>query len=357
MTVQGDSRRYGVDETRAFAQALFRAAGLDEDKARTVGEILLEADLMGHATHGLALAPAYLDAAASGALLGSGEPDVVADRGACITWRGKRLPGPWLTAKAVDLALDRVQTYGTVTVAISDSHHIGALAAYLTRATDRGCLAMIASSMPSLAGVAPYGGTQAVFTPNPIAAGIPTEGDPILLDISASITTINMTRQLVKAGQVFPQAWAMDAQGNPSTDPQVALSQGGTLLPVGGLDHGHKGYGWALLVEALSTLSGFGRADQPAGTCVSVFIQVIDPGAFGGQADFARQMGWLADACKTNPPRPGVDRVRLPGERGLAIKRESLVQGVALSDSIMQGLSRWAQTHGVPLPQALPADD
>ena len=352
MAVQEEHRRYGVDETRACAQALFRAAGLGEEKARVVSEILVEADMMGHATHGLALAPAYLDAAASGALLGSGEPDVVADRGACITWRGRRLPGPWLTAKAVDLALERVRTYGTVTVAISDSHHIGALAAYLTRVTERGCLAMIASSMPSLAGVAPYGGTQAVFTPNPIAAGIPTQGDPILLDISASITTINMSRQLAKAGKQFPQPWAMDSQGNPSADPQAALSEGGTLLPVGGLDHGHKGYGWALLVEALSTLSGFGRADQPAGTCVSVYIQVIDPDAFGGQADFARQMGWLAEVCKTNPPRPGVDRVRLPGERGLALRRDALAHGVALSDSIVQGLSRWSEKYGVALPAA-----
>jgi len=354
MTAQAQAGRYDVSQTRAFAQALFRAAGLDEDKARVVADILVEADLMGHTTHGLALAPAYLDAAASGALAGSGEPDVVADRGACVTWRGKRLPGPWLTARAVDLALERVRTYGVVTVAISESHHIGALATYLARATEQGCLLLIASSMPSLAGVAPYGGTQAVFTPNPIAAGIPTGGDPILLDISASITTINMTRQLIHAGKSFPQPWAMDAAGNPSSDPQVALSQGGTLLPAGGLDHGHKGYGWALLVEALSSLSGHGRADRPSGTCVSVFIQAIDPDAFGGQGDFSRQMGWLAQACQANPPRPGTDRVRLPGERGLASKRAALEQGVALSGNILAGLSRWAGQYGLALPARVP---
>src|SRR5690606_6523778 len=139
------------------------------------------------------------------------------------------------------------------------------------------------------------------------AVGIPTEGDPILLDISSSITTINLTKQLAKAGKTFDYPWLMDAHGNLSNDPDTALTQGGTLLPVGGLDHGHKGYSLALMVEALSTLSGFGRADQPSGTCVSVFIQAIDPGAFGGQGDFKHQMTWLSDACKNNPPRPSVE--------------------------------------------------
>lgn len=351
MTAQDSGTRFATGALTNFVVALFRAAGLDEDKARVVAEILIEADLMGHSTHGLALAPFYLDAAITGALTCSGEPEVVRDRGACITWKGKRLPGPWLTARAVDLALERVKTYGTVTVAISDSHHIGALAAYLPRATERGCMLLIASSMPSLAGVAPFGGTRPVFTPNPMAAGIPTEGDPILLDFSASITTLNMSKQLAKAGKPFPRPWALDTQGNPSDDPDVVLNQGGTLLPAGGLDHGHKGYSWAILVEALSQgIPGFGRADAPAGTSVSVFLQVIDPDAFGGQPGFKRQMSWLGEACRNNPPRPGIDRVRVPGDRANACKRAALLDGVALSPSIVSGLSAWADRFSMTLP-------
>jgi L-lactate dehydrogenase len=345
--------RYDVASTQAFALSLFQAAGLDRDKAQAVATTLVEGDLMGHVTHGLALAPMYLDALAARTMRADGDPEVVVDRGACVTWRGRRLPGPWLTGKAVDLALDRVATYGTVTVAISDSHHIGALAAYLPRATERGYMLMIASSVPSVAGVAPHGGTRAVFTPNPIAAGIPTGADPILLDISASITTLNLTRQLASVGRSFPQPWVQDAQGNPSTDPDVVLKHGGTLLPVGGLDHGHKGYGLALMVEALSSLAGIGRADQPKGVSLSVFIQAIDPEAFGGRAAFERQMDWLGDACRTTPPRPGVDRVRLPGDRALACKRAALESGVPLSAEITQGLRNWADKYGLAMPDAL----
>jgi L-lactate dehydrogenase len=109
---------YAAADLRAFAAALFRTAGLDGDKPEVSAEVLVDADLMGHTTHGLALAPRYLQEAGSGSMRTRGEPSVVSDRGACVCWDGHRLPGVWLTSKAVDLAIARASTYGTVTVAV-----------------------------------------------------------------------------------------------------------------------------------------------------------------------------------------------------------------------------------------------
>jgi len=341
--------RHALPGLRTFATALFEASGLNADKAGCVADVLIEADLMGHATHGLALAPQYLEALANGQMTAEGEPEVVSDRGACVTWRGRRLPGGWLTARAVDLAVDRALQYGIATVVLSDSHHIGALAAYLTRATDRGLMLFIASSVPSARGVAPAGGMKPVFTPDPVAAGIPTDGEPMLIDVSASITTLNMTRQLAEAGEAYPAPWALDGSGHPTTDPKTVVDQGGALLTTGGLDHGHKGYGWALMAEAWSQgLGGYGRADKPTGISLSVFIQAIDPDAFGGRDAYQRQTGWLADACRASPPRPGGPLVRVPGQRALQLKREALDKGVPLSPSIVAGLSTWADRLSVP---------
>lgn len=335
-------------QLRAFAARLFRASGMDAQKADTVAEILLEADLMGHDTHGLALAPRYLDEIANGAMATTGTPEVVRDLGACITWDGRRLPGVWLVSSALDLALERVRVHGCVSVAIRNSHHIGCLAAYLSRATDRNCMALISTSDPSQASVAPFGGTQAVFTPNPMAAGIPTMGEPILIDTSASITTNNMVARMGREGRRFATPSLLDAAGVPSDDPAV-LQSGGTILPAGGLDHGQKGYGWALLVEALTQgLSGFGRADAPQGWGACVFLQVLDPQAFAGQKDFTRQTEWLAETCRQNRPRPGVERVRLPGESGLLRKRRALENGVPLQPATIEGLRHWAERLGVP---------
>ena len=350
------AKRYQRASLLTAITEIFKAAQLEEEKAAIVAQVLIEADMLAHRTHGLALAPMYLEAATSGAMTRTGKPVTVSDRGACVTWRGRRLPGPWLMHKAVDLALDRAATYGMASVAISDSHHVGALAAYLQAATERGYMLFIASSVPSLKGVAPFGGTTPVFTPNPIAAGIPTGGDPILIDVSASITTINSARQLARSGGQFPQDWAIDAHGLPTRDPKVLLEQGGSLLPAGGLDHGHKGYAWALLAEAFSQgLSGYGRADKPAGTSMSVFIQAIDPGAFGGVDDFQRQMNHLAANCRASAPLLGVDKVRLPGEQALRSRRIALCDGVELSNEIIQGLLPWATRFSVQFPDELPS--
>ena len=346
--------RYDAGELRRFASLLFRKAGLDGDKPDVAADVLVEADLIGHTTHGLALAPRYLQDIGSGSMTATGEPEVVSDRGACVCWNGRRLPGVWLTSRAVDMAIERVGRNGTVTVVIGNSHHLGCLAAYLPRAVEKGYLILVSSSDPSQRTVPPFGGRQPVFTPNPIAVGIPTDGDPVLLDTSASITTNNMGARMAREGRRFPAQWALDAAGHPTDDPAV-LTAGGTILPAGGLDHGHKGYAWALLVEALTQgLSGFGRAHDPKGWGACAFVQVLDPAAFGGREAFTRQTRWLVDACRDSAPRLGVDRVRLPGENALSSKRAALTEGVAPYPGVLDALKPFADKFDVRMPECKP---
>lgn len=342
--------RYRAADLTDFAAKLFAAAGCDGDKPATVAGGLVEADLLGHTTHGLQLAAPYLGELAAGKMTPTGEPDMVADRGPVVTWDGKSLPGVWLAARAVDLAAERAATFGTATVVIRRSHHIGCLAAFLSRATDRGMMVILTCSDPAAASVAPFGGRKAVFTPDPFAVGIPTDGDPILIDISASITTNGMASRLHKEGKRFPGPWALDAAGMPTDSPSVLFTDPpGTLLPTGGADHGHKGYGLALMVEALTQgLGGFGRADAPAGWGAAVFVQVFDPSAFG--EGFSRQTTWLAEACRACPPVPGADAVRVPGQRGLELKRKALTDGVPLYPGILDSLATHAAKYGVTLP-------
>src|SRR5512140_3216644 len=195
---------------------------------------------------------------------------------------------------------------------------------------------LLLSSEPAGASVAPHGGLRAVFSPSPIAIGFPTDTAPVLVDVSTSITTNMLTNRLRKEGKRLPHHWLIDENGEPSDDPAVlAAPHKGTILPLGGLDAGHKGYGLALLVEALTAgLAGHGRADPTEGWGATVFVQVLDPQAFGGADAFIRQMDWLVDACHAATPRPGGPRVRMPGERALKLLREQTASGVALYPSI-----------------------
>ena len=142
-------QRYKAEDLIEFATALLDKAGMEHDKSRTVAEVLVEGDLLGHSTHGLQLLPPYLGDIGKGELKPSGQPKVVADRPAVVVWDGDRLPGPWLVTKAIELACERAQTQGTCTVTIRRGHHIACLAAYLKRATDRGMMVMLLSSAPS----------------------------------------------------------------------------------------------------------------------------------------------------------------------------------------------------------------
>ena len=347
-----NSKTYSADALSAFAAALLSKAGLSPDKASAVAQILVEGDLLGHNTHGLALLGPYLGDLESGSMNREGEPAVIADSPAAVTWDGRRLPGPWLVLKAMELATGRARKLGTGTVVIRRSHHIACLAAYLQRATNDGLLMILTCSDPNAASVAPFGGLDAVFTPNPIAAGIPTDTVPVLIDISTSATTNGLTGRLHKEGARLPAPWVIDGHGRPTDDPSVLFADPkGTILPLGGMDSGHKGYGLSLLVEALTGgLAGHGRADTREGWGATVFLQIIDPAAFAGADAFIRQTTAVAQQCRASRPARTGTAVRMPGEKGLQAAQRQREQGVTLYPTIMPSLEPWARKLDVAMP-------
>lgn len=341
------------DDLERLAAAALARAGLDGAIAAVVAHRLVVADAMGHDTHGLALLPDYVEELQAGAMNPEGGPPaVIADRGAAVTWDGARRPGVWLADRAMQLAVDRARRFGVAVVAIRASHHIGCLAAFLPIATAAGMVGTIACSDPSAAMVAPAGGLSPVFTPDPLAVGIPTGGEPILIDISASITTAAMSARLRREGRRFPGPWAQDARGLACDDPAVLVADPpGSLLPVGGHDHGHKGTGLALIVEALSQgLAGQGRADTGLNWGAEVVVQAIDPDAFAGRAAFLRQTAAIAARVRASPPRDPARPVRLPGAAAMQRLAAARAGGVALRADTRRALEALAARLGLAPP-------
>lgn len=350
-----EPERYSVNALVAFAKRLLESVGLSEEQSEDVAAVLVEGDLLGHDTHGLALLSNYLSQAESGRMRVDAQPIVLASRHAIATWDGLRLPGPWLVKRALRWAASKVAEYGSSTVVIRRSHHIGCLAAYLAEPARTGLLVLISCSDPANATVAPFGGRTAVFSPNPIAVGIPTSGDPIMVDISASVTTNGMSKRLASGGQKGEHHWWMDAEGHLGKDPSVMFQQPpGTVLPLGGLDSGHKGYGLALMIEALTGgLAGYGRADIPEGLGATVFVQLHNTAAYAGVEEFNRQMDWITEASHASAPRLPDSPVRLPGERGLACRADRLVNGIYLSQHVIVQLAQCAEKYNVSLPSPI----
>lgn len=349
-TATQSMQRFDADDLTRFAQTLFESAGLNPERAESVARLLVLTDMMGRFTHGLAQCKNYLDQIVRQDMPASGDYTVIKDTGSTIVWDGGYLPGLWLIEKAMHLGFERLPEHGVVTFSIRRSHHIGCLAALLKQATDRGFYAMLLSSGPHGKYVAPYGGTEALFSPNPIGIGFPSGTFPVLIDTSASISTVSMTREKANAGDLFEHPWLLDSEGRPTRDPNVLEKSDprGSLMLLGGVESGHKGFGMALMVEALTQgLSGFGRRDAPTKWGASVYLQLIDPNAFAGLDAFTDQMDYLIDACHANKPIDPAAPVRLPGEqadRNITLARS---KGVPLSEATLTSLWHCAKTFKV----------
>jgi L-lactate dehydrogenase len=345
--------RYDYPRLLDFATALGTKVGLPSDRARIQAEVLVEGDLMGHTTHGLALLPGILSGLQSGAIRATGEPKKISDRGSTILWDAERLPGTWMLTHAIGEARRRLPQHPVVTMVLHSMTHIAALGAYLRQATDHGFVLLIMNSDPAMRTVAPAGAAEPQLAPNPLAVGYPTDADPVLIDISTSAVANGWVRRWNAEKKKLPGKWVLDAQGRPTDEPGALFGPpAGAMLPLGGLDLGHKGFALGLIVEVLTAgLAGSGRADKPdrsGGT--PVFAQLIDPDAFGGKQALRREAGWLADACRASKPLEADRRVRMPGDTAARLRREQLESGVALHPAVMPPLADWAQKLGVQAP-------
>lgn len=348
--------RYRSEDLIACAAALFGKAGLEPPIAQTVAEILVEADLLGYDTHGLQFVPVYLGAIEAGRTTTSGEPAVLKDRGHVLMLDGRGLPGQWVTAWALERAVERVAQHGLVAVTIRGAQNISCLATYVARAAGRGLMALLMASAPGSAAVAPHGGRAGRTSTNPIALAVPTDGHPILVDTSSAASSNRQVERARREGRPLARPVLVSADGRPTTDPEALYSDPpGAILPGGGVDYGHKGYAMGLMVEAFTSgLIGWGRADRPAGSAGgagnSVYLQVMDPDTFGGRAALQREAGFLAAACRDTPPLAGGPPVRVPGDRAFALRARQLAEGVALHPEIMPRLEPLLAKYGVALP-------
>lgn len=347
------SPSFPAERLTEFASSLFKAAGMDADKADTVGRLLILTDMLGRRTHGLAMAPLYLTDIRNGRMQITGQPEVIKDTGATMVWDGGYLPGLWLVNQALETALPRAAESGVVTVAIRKSHHIGCLAALVKQAADKGFVAIIANSDPTGKRVAPYGGTEPLFTPNPFAVGYPGAIHPVLVDMCASITTTSMTRQKFAAGELFEYPWMLDAQGVPTRDPAVLENRQppGSIQLMGGQEYGHKGFGLALMIEALSQgLSGHGRYDAPTRWGGNVFLQILDPEFFAGREAFGQQMDFLSERSRANKPIRKDQPVRIPGDQAARSLLDAKRNGIAYDVATWKAIVDWARTLDVASP-------
>jgi (2R)-3-sulfolactate dehydrogenase (NADP+) len=322
--------RFTPTALQRFTTRALVARDLPEPDAALVAESLVEAELEGQPSHGLLRLPFLLDRLRAGLINPRPALRVVGDRAAAVVLDADNGPGPVAAMRAVELAVERARASGAGIVAVRRGNHIGSLGFYLRRATAAGVVGMAFTNGPPA--MSPPGGSTPYLGTNPIAAGFPTTGDPVIVDMATSQVARGHILKAARVREPIPEGWAVDVEGQPTTDPDAAIA--GRLLPLGG----EKGFALALLVEVLSgvlsdaavgpdVVGTFAPADRESN--VGHCFLAIDPDALA--PGFAQRM----DRVVADLRRLGG---RAPGDRRHAERARRLSEGLELSEQLLADL-------------------
>ncbi len=339
------------EELIELCHGIFRALGAPAEVARRVAESLVEANLMGHDSHGVIRVAQYIEMVEDGRINATARPRVERETANTAVVDGEWQFGQVAARFAMEAAIEKAARGGVAAVQLHRSGHIGRLGEYAAQALERGMAGIVTTNNHGGGqNMAPFGGVARRLSPSPIAIAVPGGKDfPIVLDMTSSVVAEGKVRVKRARGERLPEGWIQDAAGRPSTDPADLYSNPpGSLTPLGGAA-GHKGFGLALMIDILSgALGGAGcsRADQPV-RGNGVYLQAINPEAFGAAEEFPKQVAALVEYVKSSPLAPGADRIRVPGEVEHEQKRKRLRDGIEIEDDTWRKIRAAAARLGV----------
>jgi LDH2 family malate/lactate/ureidoglycolate dehydrogenase len=332
-----------ADELKALTVAAFERAGFTKADADTTAEILISTDLMGIGTHGVHRLEQYLKRVEVGVV--PARPDIrVFDKAASVAVvDGGGGQGQVVGARALELAITKAIKTGIAFVSVGNSNHFGAMAPYGFAATVAGLI--LVSGTTASPSMTPFGGRDLKLGNNPMGFAAPLKGGaPFLLDMAMSIAARGKMRKLRDAGEPMPLGWALDAEGQPTTDPAAGLA--GFIQFIGG----HKGYGLSLAIDILSGVLSGGRflddvgdmwaEKEPQG--VSHFFIALNPSTIMARDEFDARMQSFAEKIKSTAPFKEGGEVLLPGEIEYRTMERRRLDGIPLTQDLLATVRRLA---------------
>lgn len=327
-------RLYSRSELMGLAERALSRAGVTPSAGASTARALVEAEMQGLPSHGLSRLPQYISHIHHGRIDPQARPRIIAEKGAGALVDAQ----DGLAYPACDLAMqtgmDRVAELAVACIAVQRSHHFGMASYHLRQAAEQGYMAFAFSNSPSA--MPAWGGSRPLFGTNPIAAAFPRRHQtPVSIDLSLSEVARGKLMTAARRGESIPLGWALDQNGQPTTDPKAGLA--GMMCPAGGV----KGAMLALMVELLCVGLGggawafeadsfFSAAGNRPNLC-HVFL-LMDPGAFAGSERYEERVQTLVDAMLME------DEVRLPGARREHVAQQAERNGVAVDAEIIRQL-------------------
>ena len=350
-----EPRRFAPDAVKSFIANAFVCVGLPEADAHVVAALMTEADMQGSDGHGIIRLLPYVTRIESGGVNVRPNIRVINERAATAHIDGDNGMGHLVMKRATEIAIAKARVAGMAWVGSVHSNHAGPASLYACMALPHGMLGLYfavgnANHLP------PWGGMEMLLSTNPIAVAIPAnEEPPIVLDMATTVAAYGKIKAKAQRGEAMPEGWMIDREGNALLDPKRAAE--GFLLPLGGAQAGHKGYGLAMVIGILAgTLNGAAmgkavidfNADTVSPTNTGQAIAVIDPSAFGDPQIFRDNVDILIRELRASARLPGVERIWMPGEQSHEKREQSKRLGVPIAPALCGVLDALADRLRVP---------
>lgn len=338
-----------------IARTIFEAAGSTPEEAAKVAARLIEANLCGHDSHGIIRVHQYVSQARRGSLVPNQSAEIVSETEVVTVMDGRWGFGQIVAEQAMRNAIGKARRHGLAMVALRNASHVGRLADWAMMATEEGMAALLLCNgvgVPPI--VAPHGGRDARASTNPMAIAVPEAGAAsIVLDFATSAIAEGKVRVARNKGTDVPAEVLLDAEGQPTRDPNHLYSDPrGVLLPLGGGLSGHKGGGLSLMCDLLAGAFSGGRCNWPAGPNEPHFSNnfialVIAPGAFLDAGELAAEVRRYAEFVKSSRPRTPEGEVLLPGEPERRSRAARVEGGIPIEDATWAQLMEAAEMVGL----------
>ena len=341
--------RYSPKTLENFCKALLVAVGVPEAEALIVSSVLVDTSLDGIDTHGISRLPIYLSCLLNGRI--NPKPSFQEKlNDAVASVDGDNGLGQLVAYRSMALAVDLAKVYGLGFVTVKNSNHFGAASTYCKMAAHERMVGQAYTNSPC--GIPPWGGKKPYFGTNPISYGFPNGNQPVVVDMSSSTVARGNIILAAKEGLTIPKGWAIDQDGNPTTDAKEALQ--GAVLPVGGA----KGYALALAVEVMSGIISGSAYGTHVGWIYDDSLEPVNIGHSFFALDitrlmpfenYAQRMTDMIGEIKDVPRAEGVDAIRIPGERRQSIAEERKKEGIPINEGLLQELNELATKFGLSI--------
>ncbi len=334
----------------SFIADVLAAEGLPAGDAAKVAELMTEADLTGADAHGIFRLPQYVRRLRAGGL--NKRPDIRVTKTATATALvdGDNGMGHLVVNRATETAIALAREAGIGWVGIRRSNHAGTAGLYAVMPAEHGMIGLYAA-VANANHMAVWGGTELLLGTNPLGIGVPSGEGPIVLDMATTVVSYGTVKKYAMQGLDMPEGWFVNARtGEPLTDPKRSAE--GLLLPIGG----YKGSGLAIMLGLLAgVLNGaaFGRdvvdfnADDRTPTNTGQFIAAIDIARFMPLDAFTAEVDRHMRDLHGSKRLPGVEAIRLPGERRRQCREERSRDGIPLATALLTQLDTLADQTGV----------